>query len=75
MCHPSRLRCFLRERLADGRRERVEYNAPARDEHEEHLVRSHDQLASLMQIDYMFFEKDNGMVNCENQKLKITYTI
>ena len=25
-----------------------------------------------MQIDYMFFEKDNGMVNCENQKLKIT---
>lgn len=29
-------------------------------------------LASLLQIDFMFFEKDNGMCRCENQKLKIT---
>lgn len=30
-------------------------------------------LASLVQIDYMFFEKDNGMCKCENNKLKITF--
>ena len=29
-------------------------------------------LTSLLQVDYMFFEKDNGMVKCENRKLKIT---
>ena len=29
-------------------------------------------LTSLLQIDYMFFEKDNGMAKCENRKLKIT---
>jgi len=29
-------------------------------------------LASLVQIDYMFFEKDNGMCKCENNSLKIT---
>ena len=29
-------------------------------------------LASLIQIDYMFFEKDNGMCKYENRKIKIT---
>lgn len=29
-------------------------------------------LASLMQVDYMFFEKDNGMLSCEDNKIKIT---
>ena len=29
-------------------------------------------LASLLQIDYMFFEKDNGMCSCEGSKIKIT---
>ena len=29
-------------------------------------------LASLMQIDYMFFEQDHGMVSCEGDKVKIT---
>jgi len=29
-------------------------------------------LASLVQIDYMFFEKDNGMCKYENRKIKIT---
>ena len=29
-------------------------------------------IASLLLVDYMFFEQDNGMVSCEDGKLKIT---
>jgi hypothetical protein len=29
-------------------------------------------LSSLVLVDYMFFEQDNGMCSCENNKLKIT---
>ena len=29
-------------------------------------------IASLLLVDYMFFEQDNGMVSCEGGKLKIT---
>ena len=29
-------------------------------------------IASLLLVDYMFFEQDNGMVSCEDGKIKIT---
>ena len=29
-------------------------------------------IASLLLVDYMFFEQDNGMLSCEDGKLKIT---